>query len=1258
VGRSFARNRLPNPPARKVTYTIPHAILPSVSYGDPDHMRLRLLSLAALVAGPLLTPARTAAQPPVPPPEFAEPQSPPKPEPFPVKLVDQGQFDPMFKGYFLPEGFRMEVVIDAPDTINPVGMTFAPDGSLFVLEWGPDPVTGGRWFEVQETFRYKDGTTRQVATMKKFTMDVVKHFPYDPATGKFGPPKVIIAEELPSSVLYHDGWLYVTGRGTVRRWKQSRPGGPWDIRETIAQGFCGFHHHQVSGLTIGNDGYLYLTSGDDDNFAEGSDGSRATVLRTGAVFRCKPDGSKLEAYSLGYRNPYRDLAYDNRFNWFHTDNDNEDGSRFMGCRIMHVAEGADFGWRLFLGARCCRPDHVRGAVAGELPGKMPPMIKTGRGAPAGLLIYHDTRLPEHYRGLLYYPDVFRKLVRAYKVAPAGSTFQITHELEFLKSDDPLFRPCQMVTGPDGAIYVCDWRTDSGGAGKLSGDGLHGRVYRITWAGTNDHPALPRRGMDSWAKVLRLDDEKLVDALASPDLTDRVEARKELVRRGPKSRDLVLRRLVSGKLPEQARLVALGVLQAHWGPEVEDLFRLLLNDESADVRRLVAEGLGVNAQPEDRRVFDALLKALADRDPAVRRAGALAIGRLRHPGAADALVGALRFDDQADVYLKDAYLRGLERLGKPGIDALVALADAGDKQTDLAVQAFLTLRTEPAAAALPQLLWNPKVSAAQREALVRSYSNYQFDPPVSLDPLADYLTRRPNEPIGVTLAAVEVFAASGDLNSPKAVALVLGLLNRPDAAVRLAAIKAVEDARVVAAAPALIGFLADQNRAPAEREAVAKALQMLNDRRAVLPLRAVLGSDAPATLKAEALRALTALDPAQARIEAQKLLDEPDRAVLAEAVTALGTTKPGARLIAERYLAEKLPRDFFPQVTEALKRFENDPALDKLRAEVMRGGLLVSLEPGQIEKVRQLVASRGDPKRGKDIYLNTKVLACATCHRMEGVGGNTGPDLTRVWDTMSVDKLLESIVDPSREIKEGYQTYRVVTAAGQVLTGLKVSETDKEVVLRDANGRDTRVDKEDVEQLGPTKLSLMPDNAVSQLTYDQFIDLLAFLKSRTEQESLRGMVLEFAVAGPFSSNLGSSRPEVTASTKGPAWRTVFAEAGGLVDLKSAFPSGPAPAGVYARAYVYSPKRQTVTGVVRAENPLRVWVGNVSVFEQPAAAVATEQAFRADLDEGWNVVLVKVVNTAKSHRLGLRFAGDGLRTATAPEAIAAGATNGGQ
>lgn len=308
------------------------------------------------------------AAPPAPPEEFARQQSPTRPAPFPIAYRDQGDFDLRLKGLFAPVGFKVEIVADAPTVVNPVGMTFGPDGTMYVLEWSVDPVTKGAWFEFKETFRYKDGTTKQVATMKKFVTDPVKVLRPNPRTGVYDRAETIIAEELPSSLLYHDGWLYTASRGTVRRYRQSHTGGPWDIKETIAQGFCGFHHHQVSGVSLGADGWLYLTSGDDDNFAEGSDGSRATVLRTGAVFRCKPDGSQMEAFSLGYRNPYRDLAHDANYNWFHADNDNEDGSKFTGCRLVHVAEGVDYGWRLKIGARCCTPDFLRGAVAGELPG--------------------------------------------------------------------------------------------------------------------------------------------------------------------------------------------------------------------------------------------------------------------------------------------------------------------------------------------------------------------------------------------------------------------------------------------------------------------------------------------------------------------------------------------------------------------------------------------------------------------------------------------------------------------------------------------------------------------------------------------------------------------------------------------------------------------------------------------------------------------------------------------------------------------------
>jgi quinoprotein glucose dehydrogenase len=1184
--------------------------------------------------------------------DFAQPQSPPRPTPFPVRLVDQGQWDPQLKGYYLPEGFRLEIVIREPDVINPVGMTFAPDGTLFVLEWRPDPVTGDRWYEVKETFRYRDGSTRQVATMKKFTFDLVKQFTYNASTGTFHPPKVIIAEELPSSILYHDGWLYVTGRGTVRRWRQGvqvgiggpgterpvHPDDPWSVREIIAQGFCGFHHHQVSGLTIGNDGLLYITSGDDDNYVEGSDGSRATVLRTGAVFRCRLDGSQMEVYSIGYRNPYRDLAYDDKFNWFHVDNDNEDGSKFMGCRIMHVAEGTDFGWRLLQGARCCRPDHTRGAIAGELPGKVPPMLKTGRGSPAGLMIYHDTRLPAQYRGLLYYPDVFRRLVRAYKVAPDGATFKITHEMEFFKSDDPLFRPCQMVIGPDGAIYVCDWRTDSGGAGKLSGDGKHGRIYRITWQGTSEQPALPRRAMDSWLKIRQLPLPQLIEALGRPDLTDRVEARKELVRRGAEARDRVLAYLQQGGFRDQdeAHLPALGVLMAGWNPAVQSYFLKCLQNPSPDVRRCVADGLGLYADRSDPHLLEELLKKLGDPDPSVRRAVALALGRIGGPPVAQALINNYLADIKGDAFLKDGYIRALERLGKPGIEAILSLAASGDRERQVAVEIYLALRTREAADLLPQLLERPDLTTPQRAALVRSFSNYLLDPPLSLRPLIDYLQRRPEEHLDVLRAAIEVFASSGEDHAQQAVQLVERLLRDPRAEARRVGISAAEDLRLRAVVPVLIDLVTGDRHSEEDRLAAIRALRAINDPRAAPALQDIIHGGYPAVIKVEALRGLKLMKPAEAQAIAQRLLQEADPQLLAEAIAVLTPTKAGARLVAEQYLARKIPQDYYPQITEALQKFADDPALAKLRAEVLRGGLLLSLEPGQIEKIRRLVEEKGNPKRGREIYLNARLVACVSCHRLEGVGGAVGPDLTRIWDTMSLDKILEAIIDPSREIKEGFQTYRLTTTSEQVFTGLKVLENGREVVLRESTGRDIRVPREQIESLVPLKVSLMPDNAVALLSWDQFIDLLAFLKNRREQESLRGMVVEVQAAA-----INPSPSDVPPTLADSLWRLAVAESNGALPLDTILPSPQNTA--YLRFYVHSSKDQNARLLAHGSGLTRVWLGQQMVRrESPNPPIHYPLALKA----GWNVLILEVRRGHEPPRLTLQVQGEDLRVASRP------------
>src|SRR5439155_18053148 len=194
---------------------------------------------------------------------------------------------------------------------------------------------------------------------------------------------------------------------------------------------------------------------------------------------------------------------------------------------------------------------------------------------------------DQYRGLFDDHDVLRELIREYRVEARGSPFQATEEFESRKGDDPQHRPCRRVVGPDGAMYVCDWRTDSGGAGRLWGDGKHGRIYRIRWDGNDAYPAIPLRGLDSWSKHGKQSDEELFKSLESHNFSDRLRAQQEIVRRGDKHAQPLHDLLKDKDKPVRARIAALGALQSFRdfdpGP-----FISRLTDPAPDIRRLSAD----------------------------------------------------------------------------------------------------------------------------------------------------------------------------------------------------------------------------------------------------------------------------------------------------------------------------------------------------------------------------------------------------------------------------------------------------------------------------------------------------------------------------------------------------------------------------------------------------------------------------------------------------------------------------------------------
>jgi putative heme-binding domain-containing protein len=154
----------------------------------------------------------------------------------------------------------------------------------------------------------------------------------------------------------------------------------------------------------------------------------------------------------------------------------------------------------------------------------------------------------------------------------------------------------------------------------------------------------------------------------------------------------------------------------------------------------------------------------------------------------------------------------------------------------------------------------------------------------------------------------------------------------------------------------------------------------------------------------------------------------------------------------------------------------------------------SAHPSDPNALRQAAMNAsGDPKRGKAIYLSA-AAQCALCHKVHGQGGDVGPDLSQIGGKFDRTHLIESILDPSAEIPQGYHATIVITTAGRVLTGIVKSESSTAVTLVDVEGKSITLPVSDIELRKISKVSLMPTGFADGMTPAEFTDLIAYLAS--------------------------------------------------------------------------------------------------------------------------------------------------------------------
>ena len=209
--------------------------------------------------------------------------------------------------------------------------------------------------------------------------------------------------EAQSGILSRKGSVYLTNIPDLWLLKDTQNTGTADVKKSLARGFgvrTAFLGHDLHGLRMGPDGRLYFSIGDRGANATAVDGSRVVNTETGAVYRCNPDGSELEIFALGLRNP-QELAFDKFGNLFTGDNNSDAGDP---ARWVYVMQNSDSGWRIgwqfltkpeargpWLSERLCYPFFV-----GQAAYHLPPVAILGNG-PSGLTYHPGTGLTPQWK---------------------------------------------------------------------------------------------------------------------------------------------------------------------------------------------------------------------------------------------------------------------------------------------------------------------------------------------------------------------------------------------------------------------------------------------------------------------------------------------------------------------------------------------------------------------------------------------------------------------------------------------------------------------------------------------------------------------------------------------------------------------------------------------------------------------------------------------------------------------------------------------
>lgn len=970
------------------------------------------------------------------------------------------------------------------------------------------------------------------------------------------------------SVVYADGFndiLDGTGAGILTRgsdlyytcipnlWKltDSNDDGKVDRREILHTGYgirIALRGHDLHGLVMGPDGRLYFSIGDRGYNIHTAEGQHLKCPWSGAVFRCELDGSNLEVFATGLRNP-QELAFDDYGNLFTGDNNSDSEDK---ARIVYVVEGGETGWRMNFQYRGDRGGWVsegwwKTRHEGQAAFLIPPLAHLGSG-PSGFTSYPGTGLPKQYDGTFLMCD-FRggrrnSGIRSLKFEPDGAGFKVVETGQLLWS----CLATDVDFGPDGTLFVSDWVSGWTGPGK-------GRVYTF-----RHKDAAARAAGDETARLLSSDWKKrdlrsLSGLLAHRDRRVRLEAQYELVARGssglrvlvdaavPRTNDRMARIHGLWGIGQIARTDPAGFREALdvWGEL--GLASLTLDDDD-EVRAQAVRVLGELDVPD---VMDAddLTTLLTDRSPRVRYFAAMNLGRIGGAKAVTPLMALVRENDDEDPFLRHACIMGLTRIA----DENGMAAHVNDASSAARLAAVLTLRR----------LKSPRVAEFLRDAdgyVATAAARAIYDVPImdAFPALASALGASPMPSLPFARRAV---CAAEQIAEPAHVSLLAAFVTRADVPeeARAEAMAALTDwnehreferilnmyrDRPAAASPAKvvsahIAGLLESAPSSVRRQAVVFAvkhglkdhvgrlLAIVEDKKADVPTRIEALKGVAELSRDDLQRAVDlALASGNTRLRAEvaALLPRISKDLTLHFIAGTfesGSTEErqaGIRTLAnmktkrademlsaamDRLLAGEQPPETWLELLEAAKKrgAHHGPLKDRLSK---WQASLSADDP--IAKYRAALRG-GNARRGRRIFLNKTETSCRRCHQVGNLKPTdpnvmAGPDLSSIGSEKDREYLLRAIVAPNAEIAAQFQDWLVETRDDDVYRGRILSENDEELVIEVKEfGEDPEkvtVKKSEI-TFRKRENSSMPEDLITKLDSSELRDLIEFLASQ-------------------------------------------------------------------------------------------------------------------------------------------------------------------